>query len=397
MEKMSGVELQEQGGLKKLVLRWFTETQAGLILDHGNFPDWFQGFAARKEAEDLLRDKPLGCFLIRLSDKAVGYILSYRGLDRCRHFVITQNPDGQFVISGDCQTHHSLMELIDHYRLSPIQPFGEHLTCSCYEVKRSELYDVVNHKTKMSGVSVQALRFLWDQKSPRNSATNRNQRTQPQHEPATAQPPDLPSKSQSCKLTGTVSADAMSLSQAEPPVPKRNVPLSFSLRDTFPDTVSHPSETQSVSFRSDRLRGNTTTDVFYTKTPAGNTELTQSESSNPPSPLKKVTCHTYSLHDPGAQRPSSSTLRPTPFHQAPEGPTESSAGQRDVLYAEVAERPKHTGLPEDTYEQIPGDAATNRQSNTYESLDDMKSKKHRFTWGKNHVKWKKFLPEYKKK
>eukprot|EP00064_Thunnus_orientalis_P024120 superscaffoldBa00009919_g24396 len=134
MEKKSGVDLQmetSEGGLKELVLRWFTETQAPLILHNGNFPDWFQGFAARKDAEDLLRDKALGCFLIRLSDKAVGYILSYKGLDRCRHFVITQDQDGLFVISGDCQTYRTLTELIEHYKVSPIQPFGEYLTSSC--------------------------------------------------------------------------------------------------------------------------------------------------------------------------------------------------------------------------------------------------------------------------
>lgn len=51
MEKMSGVDLHmepTEGGLKELVLRWFTETQAPLILNNGNFPDWFLGFAARK-------------------------------------------------------------------------------------------------------------------------------------------------------------------------------------------------------------------------------------------------------------------------------------------------------------------------------------------------------------
>lgn len=31
-----------------------------------------------RDAEDILRDKKLGCFLIRLSDKALGYILSYK-------------------------------------------------------------------------------------------------------------------------------------------------------------------------------------------------------------------------------------------------------------------------------------------------------------------------------
>lgn len=58
-----------------------------------------------------------------------------RGSDRCRHFVITQNPAGQFVIAGDSQPHGSLGELIEHYRLSPIQPFGEHLTSSWSEVR----------------------------------------------------------------------------------------------------------------------------------------------------------------------------------------------------------------------------------------------------------------------
>lgn len=37
-----------EGGLRELVLRWFMETQASLILSNGNFPDWFQGFAARQ-------------------------------------------------------------------------------------------------------------------------------------------------------------------------------------------------------------------------------------------------------------------------------------------------------------------------------------------------------------
>lgn len=51
METKPGVDLHteaSEGGLKELVLRWFMETQAPLILHNGSFPDWFQGFAARK-------------------------------------------------------------------------------------------------------------------------------------------------------------------------------------------------------------------------------------------------------------------------------------------------------------------------------------------------------------
>nr|XP_020831668.1 SH2 domain-containing protein 7-like [Phascolarctos cinereus] len=64
--------------LKDIAIKWFMETQAPLILQDGALPEWFHGFITRKQAEELLTDRPVGCFLIRLSDKAMGYILSYR-------------------------------------------------------------------------------------------------------------------------------------------------------------------------------------------------------------------------------------------------------------------------------------------------------------------------------
>ncbi|GLD72150.1 SH2 domain-containing protein 7-like protein [Lates japonicus] len=374
MENKLGVDLQmetPEGGLKELVLRWFTETQAALMLNNGNFPDWFQGFAARKDAEDLLRDKALGSFLIRLSDKAVGYILSYKGHDRCRHFVITQDQDGQFAISGDCQTYHSLTELIEHYKVSPIQPFGECLTSSCYEEDTGELYDVVNYNPKHKpGVSVQALRSLWDQKNDHHNDPRNNQRIQQQNGPGTVQPPAVPPKSKSRKLTGTVSVDAMSLSQVEnrskslPQLDNNNVE-----EDEYSNQLSSPSASYS------------------------------------PAPLKRVTCHTYSLHEPGAQRPSASRseqqsddmelLRSNPLYQTSAGPGGSSTQQGDGMYAEVPQRPTPAGQPDDTYEQIPGEAAAAAavQGNTYESLDDMKTKKSKSTWGKKKKKLRKYCSQ----
>lgn len=83
-----------------------------------------------------------------------------------------------------------------------------------FQVDTNELYDVVNYNTKqMSGVSVQALRTLWDQKSDHHSHMGTNQRIQQQNDPPAVQPPILPPKSTARKLTGTVSVDAMSLSQ----------------------------------------------------------------------------------------------------------------------------------------------------------------------------------------
>ncbi|KAI4830770.1 hypothetical protein KUCAC02_002383 [Chaenocephalus aceratus] len=397
---MSGVDLNSEtseGGLKELVLRWFSETQAPLILNNGNFPDWFQGFVARKDTEDLLRDKAQGCFLIRLSDKAIGYILSYKGHDRCRHFVITQNQDGQFVIAGDCQTYKSLTELMEHFKVSPIQPFGEYLTTSLYEVDSGELYDVVKYTKGKPGVSVQALRTRWDQKQDDHSGPGNNQRTQQQNDPPT---PALPLKPKNRKVTGVVSVDTVSLSQGVPPVPKRGIPLGFSLRGSFPETTSHPSETYAEPNRSERLRGNTNQvsdrDSFNTT----NMSYPATSESYSPTPLKKVTCHTYSLHSP-RDSPSASSmseqqggglemLKSNPLYQTSGGPGGDSAPQGDPMYAEVPQK-----VPDDTYEQIPGEAAI-AQGNMYESLEELKTKKSKATWGKNNILWKTFFPENKK-
>ncbi|KAK5874468.1 hypothetical protein PBY51_019410 [Eleginops maclovinus] len=457
---MSGVDLHmetSEGGLKELVLKWFTETQAPLIVNNGNFPDWFQGFVARKDTEDLLRDKAQGCFLIRLSDKAIGYILSYKGHDRCRHFVITENQDGQFVIAGDCQTYNSLTELIEHFKVSPIQPFGEYLTTSFNEVSTGELYDVVNYTKGKSGVSVQALRTLWDQK----------QRIQQQNDPRANHPPAMPLKPKNRKLTGVVSVDTVTLSQGVPPLPKRGIPLGFSLSGSFPETASHPSETSAEANRSARLRGKTNQvsdrDSFSTSntsypgdlSPPGITysELTQvgsrsislprlnssnleeeeeeeeeeekeekereeekeekkeeysnrlsmlslaTSKSYSPTPLKKVTCHTYSLHKPrDSPRPSRSEqqggdlemFKSNPMYHTLEGPGGASALKGDNMYAEVPNK-----LPDDTYEQIPGEAAF-AGGDMYESLEELKTNQSKSTWGKNNIIWKRFFPDNKK-
>ncbi|XP_043960459.1 SH2 domain-containing protein 7 [Gambusia affinis] len=446
MAKQSMADLQTlaaDGGLKELVLRWFTDTQAPLILQNGNFPDWFQGLAARKEAEDVLRDKALGCFLIRLSDKAIGYILSYKGQDRCRHFVISQNPEGQFVIAGDCQLFGSLTQLIEHYKVRPIQPFGEFLTSSCCQDDADDLYDVVNAK-KSSGVSVQALRSIWDQVEP----DKRKKVQQRQNESPPAPAPSLPPKSRNRKLTGTVSVDASSLSQALPPVPKRGMPLGFSLSGSLPDTISHPRERPTNPNREPTHRGRTTpplpanrdsfnptdsnnsSDFYKEIVPGADLSQVESRSQSLPflgnnddeeteeeekysnkfnslsvtasAPPKKVTCLTYSFHAPGVTQSSSGSepengsqhqLRSNPLYQSSEATAGSPGRQADSMYAEVPDGPTRTA--DDTYEQIPGAGAGH--SNTYESVKDVKSKKPKSTWGKNNINWKKFFPDNKKK
>uniref|UniRef100_A0A3Q3AWN4 SH2 domain-containing protein n=1 Tax=Kryptolebias marmoratus TaxID=37003 RepID=A0A3Q3AWN4_KRYMA len=379
MAKKSSADLQmeaEGGGLKELVLRWFTEKQAPLILHNGNFPDWFQGLASRKDAEDLLKDKALGSFVIRLSDKTIGYILSYKGHDRCRHFVISQDQDGQFVIGGDSQLFSSLTELIEHYKVSPIQPFGEFLTSTYY----TELYDVVNAK-KNSGVSVQALRTMWDQKKDDHIDS--------------AQNPALPPKFRN----------------------RKGMPLGFSQSGSLPDTTTHPSESQTKSNQPQRPQIGTNAALasnnhsFYptdTKNADLADDLNQEENRSQSLPYlgnnnerfgnlsftlssspSKVTCQTYSLHAPSeglrsskSEQPSNNQeeLRSNPLYQSSLAPGGSPGQQGEGMYSEVP--PGSIRLNDDTYEQIPGEA-TAVQGNTYESLEDMKTKKPKSTWGKS--------------
>lgn len=50
--------------------------------------------------------------------------------------MINQSESGQFLVCGDTTGHGTLSELIDYYRTRPIEPFGEHLTSTCAEVRR---------------------------------------------------------------------------------------------------------------------------------------------------------------------------------------------------------------------------------------------------------------------
>ncbi|GAB1294226.1 SH2 domain-containing protein 7 [Apodemus speciosus] len=145
-----GKALEEAGDgralaeIQELALKWFMETQAPSILQNGALPPWFHGFITRKQTEQLLSDKALGSFLIRLSDRAAGYILSYRGSDRCRHFVINQLRNRRYLVSGDTLSHSTLDELLRHYQEVQLEPFGETLAAACPRLEENDLYDAIN-------------------------------------------------------------------------------------------------------------------------------------------------------------------------------------------------------------------------------------------------------------
>ncbi|XP_070764955.1 hematopoietic SH2 domain-containing protein homolog [Enoplosus armatus] len=110
---------------------WFTESQLRSVIKNGIVPEWFHGIISRKTAEELLMSKPPGYFLIRVSESRIGYTLSYRAGDRCRHFMIDALEDGHYTIAGENIRHRFLQDLVDFHRRTPIMPFTEVLTVAC--------------------------------------------------------------------------------------------------------------------------------------------------------------------------------------------------------------------------------------------------------------------------
>ncbi|XP_012886129.1 PREDICTED: SH2 domain-containing protein 2A isoform X1 [Dipodomys ordii] len=107
---------------------WFQQTQAPGFLQHGAAPAWFHGFITRREAERLLESQPQGCYLVRFSESAVTFVLTYRSQTCCRHFLLAQLRDGRHVVLGEDSAHARLQDLLLHYTTRPLIPYGETLT-----------------------------------------------------------------------------------------------------------------------------------------------------------------------------------------------------------------------------------------------------------------------------
>ncbi|KAG9350700.1 hypothetical protein JZ751_024589, partial [Albula glossodonta] len=128
---MEDAQLQEK---HNAALAWFTQFQLAHVIQNGAVPEWFHGIITRKAAEEMLLSKPTGYFLIRVSESRIGYTLSYRAEDRCRHFMIDALKNGQYTIVGENTNHRSLQDLVAFHRRVPILPFNELLTVACGQV-----------------------------------------------------------------------------------------------------------------------------------------------------------------------------------------------------------------------------------------------------------------------
>lgn len=90
---------------------------------------WFHGIITRSAAETLLLGKPIGSFLIRVSETRGGYSLSVVTAKRVKHFkVIVTSPDSRYVLAGTKTLFPSLHALVEHHRRVPLATHDPCLT-----------------------------------------------------------------------------------------------------------------------------------------------------------------------------------------------------------------------------------------------------------------------------
>lgn len=79
---------------------------------------WFStGILTSQKAEELLSKMVPGSFLVRVSEKIKGYVLSYRSVEGCKHFLIDASSDSYSFLGVDQLQHSTLADLVDYHKV----------------------------------------------------------------------------------------------------------------------------------------------------------------------------------------------------------------------------------------------------------------------------------------
>ncbi|XP_074060468.1 hematopoietic SH2 domain-containing protein isoform X3 [Macrotis lagotis] len=147
-------------------------------LNQDEIPKWYYGDISREAAENLLQKKPLGCFLVRASQRHVGYTLSYRAKDCCRHFMIKLLLNGCLVVPGEKDVHPTLVDLVSFYQKTPFQPFQELLTLPCGQVSPKPISLPQKRMTEMPQTDRPNSSQTWMKPSEQSPAPGHAQRAE---------------------------------------------------------------------------------------------------------------------------------------------------------------------------------------------------------------------------
>ncbi|NXO62951.1 SH24A protein, partial [Phainopepla nitens] len=118
--RKEGVRRTISNSTEESIIKWFKEEQfplrAGYLKTTDTIAPWFHGILTSKKAEELLNKTVPGSFLIRVSEKIKGYVLSYRSVEGCKHFLIDASSDSYSFLGVDQLQHATLADLVDYHK-----------------------------------------------------------------------------------------------------------------------------------------------------------------------------------------------------------------------------------------------------------------------------------------
>ncbi|XP_051476043.1 SH2 domain-containing protein 4A [Apus apus] len=129
--RKEGIRRTISNSTEESIIKWFKDEQFPLRAGYQKTTDriapWFHGILTSKKAEELLNKTVPGSFLVRVSEKIKGYVLSYRSEEKCKHFLIDASSDSYSFLGVDQLQHATLADLVDYHKEEPITSLGKEL------------------------------------------------------------------------------------------------------------------------------------------------------------------------------------------------------------------------------------------------------------------------------
>uniref|UniRef100_A0A8C7EIA2 SH2 domain containing 4A n=1 Tax=Nothoprocta perdicaria TaxID=30464 RepID=A0A8C7EIA2_NOTPE len=129
--RKEGIQRTVSNSTEESIIKWFREEQFPLRAGYERTTDtiapWFHGILTSKKAEDLLSRAMPGSFLVRVSEKIKGYVLSYQSVQGCKHFLIDASGDSYSFLGVDQLQHSALADLVEYHKEEPITSLGKEL------------------------------------------------------------------------------------------------------------------------------------------------------------------------------------------------------------------------------------------------------------------------------
>ncbi|XP_066567586.1 SH2 domain-containing protein 4A [Amia ocellicauda] len=136
LSRKAGVRRTQSTSSRETIIKWFKDKQvpmrAGFEKDQDCIAPWFHGIISRQEAEELLSSGVAGSFLVRVSERIMGYVLSYRCQEGYKHFLIDSSENSYIFLGVEQLQYASLADLVEYHKVEPItMAGGEQLLNPC--------------------------------------------------------------------------------------------------------------------------------------------------------------------------------------------------------------------------------------------------------------------------